>query len=272
MGHGAHRACIRAIGSASSWTNSTKGSRRVPTRSKRGRTRGPRCPSARARIWTRVDLGVVSWPKTPRIGSTRSGGFARTPSPTRLARSWTAFVASPVDTKRAWPRCSTGSQRSARIPTAEGGAASYHPRVRAQRARCAREVASFRAAEEGRTRAPSLGAAVPAWTRARRKTVRLAALRCVFVLLALLLPRMARAADPRFEVVSSEVPTTLPVGQEIHIRVVVRNIGSEPWDPATRDHLSYHLDDPASGETLIWDGRRSELPRRVEPGEEVTLD
>src|SRR5690606_9070333 len=78
--------------------------------------------------------------------------------------------------------------------------------------------------------------------------------------------------DPRFEVVSSEVPTTLPVGQEIHIRVVVRNIGSEPWDPATRDHLSYHLDDPASGETLIWDGRRSELPRRVEPGEEVTLD
>ena len=160
-----------------------------------------------------------------------------------------------------------------RIPTAEGPNASYHPPVSARLLERAEDAAP--------PRAPVASARPEVETSARpgspagfeRPRGGGLAVCVLWLVLAFFLgPRIAWAGDLRFEVVSSDVPTTLPVDREVHLHVELRNVGSETWDPAQKDRLAYHLRDPESGESILFEGRRSELPRAVGPGESVELD
>jgi hypothetical protein len=56
-------------------------------------------------------------------------------------------------------------------------------------------------------------------------------------------------------------------------RLRLENAGSAPWRSRGRDgvQVSYHWLDPL-GNAIVWDGRRTALPRVVEPGQAVELD
>lgn len=58
-------------------------------------------------------------------------------------------------------------------------------------------------------------------------------------------------------------------GRGTHFTLVVRNDGSRAWDPALGDRASYQVLAPDG--TRVARGRRTALPRRIEPGEVVVL-
>lgn len=58
-------------------------------------------------------------------------------------------------------------------------------------------------------------------------------------------------------------------GRDTRFSVVVRNDGSRAWDPALGDRASYKV--LALDGTRIARGRRTKLPRRIEPGETLAL-
>lgn len=73
------------------------------------------------------------------------------------------------------------------------------------------------------------------------------------------------------EWIACAVPPQAHAGEELQAVVRLRNRSSHPWPnqgPA-RVRLSYHWRD-ANGERLALGGLRSELPERVEPGQDVT--
>lgn len=54
------------------------------------------------------------------------------------------------------------------------------------------------------------------------------------------------------------------------VTVRLKNTGSQAWSSEQGDRLSYHWLD-ADGKVVQWDGRRTDLPRTVKPGEEIDL-
>ena len=82
--------------------------------------------------------------------------------------------------------------------------------------------------------------------------------------------RPVHAAGLGFAVRSSEVPARFCPGERRSVPVTVVNVGEEHWDPAQRDHIAYHWKD-LSGEMVIRDGQRTDLPGRVAPGEVLEL-
>ncbi|MEM6291188.1 MAG: sulfatase-like hydrolase/transferase [Myxococcota bacterium] len=82
------------------------------------------------------------------------------------------------------------------------------------------------------------------------------------------------AAPPRgarFEVAGHETPAALCPAEVRRVAVTLRNVGDQAWEPDAGDRLAYHWRRPG-GALVQRDGRRSELPERVEPGESVTVD
>ncbi len=75
----------------------------------------------------------------------------------------------------------------------------------------------------------------------------------------------------RWEVVEVVSPRFVWVGEETRVRAVIRNAGSEVWSsPDTADHFAYHW--LATDATIVQrDGMRTDYPRPVAPGEEVSL-
>jgi phosphoglycerol transferase MdoB-like AlkP superfamily enzyme len=67
------------------------------------------------------------------------------------------------------------------------------------------------------------------------------------------------------------VPDSLVAGTRVLIPVVVRNDGTEAWDPRQNFALSYHWLD-RDGNVIRWDGVRTKLPSVVARGEQVFLD
>jgi hypothetical protein len=65
----------------------------------------------------------------------------------------------------------------------------------------------------------------------------------------------------------------LRAGVEGRARLRLRNAGTAPWRSRGRAgvQLAYHWLDPL-GNPLVWDGLRTPLPERVEPGAEVELE
>ncbi len=59
-------------------------------------------------------------------------------------------------------------------------------------------------------------------------------------------------------------------GEEVVLRVGIRNDGSLTWQEDGSFALSYHWYDRDGG-VVVWDGRRSRLPVRVAPGESSTV-
>ena len=66
-------------------------------------------------------------------------------------------------------------------------------------------------------------------------------------------------------------PSGLDAGESSSLRVTVRNTGAETWSPDLGDRLSYHWRTLA-GAPLAHDGLRTELPRPLAPGDELTLE
>jgi len=67
--------------------------------------------------------------------------------------------------------------------------------------------------------------------------------------------------------------TVLEEGQETNVLVRVKNIGSQAWPAEGAEHpvrLSYHWLNK-NGETVVFDGLRTLLPRSLEPGDEAVL-
>lgn len=67
--------------------------------------------------------------------------------------------------------------------------------------------------------------------------------------------------------------TVLKEGQETKVLVRVKNIGSQNWPADDAEHpvrLSYHWLSE-SGETVVFDGLRTLLPRTLAPGDEAVL-
>ncbi|MFF2480832.1 LTA synthase family protein [Paenibacillus sp. NPDC058071] len=56
----------------------------------------------------------------------------------------------------------------------------------------------------------------------------------------------------------------------ISTRIVIKNEGSKAWKSEEHINLSYHIADN-SGNRVIYDGLRTELPKEVNPGEFITL-
>jgi phosphoglycerol transferase MdoB-like AlkP superfamily enzyme len=88
---------------------------------------------------------------------------------------------------------------------------------------------------------------------------------------ALSLSALSVGAAEELTVVEQAVPATLEAGSEVSVRLVLANGGDLPWVPDEGFAVSYHWLD-ANGQTALWDGRRSSLPARVDPGEVVELD
>jgi SAM-dependent methyltransferase len=83
--------------------------------------------------------------------------------------------------------------------------------------------------------------------------------------------RVAGACDVRYA--RYEGPARLAPGSEGHVAIDVENAGWDTWrsDGAHPVHVSYHWRTPA-GETVEFDGLRSDLPRPVGPGETCRVD
>ncbi len=69
--------------------------------------------------------------------------------------------------------------------------------------------------------------------------------------------------------VSGTPPPQIATGDVVEVDVEVRNTGTEAWDPALGDRLSYHW--RRNGKRLEREGRRTLLPREVEPGESLRI-
>lgn len=72
---------------------------------------------------------------------------------------------------------------------------------------------------------------------------------------------------------NSEQPPALAPNQLTTVRVELRNSGRVAWEPdgPRPVRLSYHWLDADSGRVVRFEGRRTELPRRVLPGETITV-
>ena len=82
----------------------------------------------------------------------------------------------------------------------------------------------------------------------------------------------ARAADKLgFALEEHASPRELCPGEARPVTIKIRNTGDVAWDPALADRVAYHwrADD---GTMRIRDGRRTHLPRAIEPGSAITLD
>jgi SAM-dependent methyltransferase len=83
--------------------------------------------------------------------------------------------------------------------------------------------------------------------------------------------RVAGACDVRYT--RYEGPPRLAPGSESRVAIDLENAGWDTWrsDGAHPVHVSYHWRTPA-GETVEFDGLRSDLPRPVGPGETCRVD
>lgn len=96
--------------------------------------------------------------------------------------------------------------------------------------------------------------------------------RVLLLLGVVLLPRLAGAAeDLRFALVMHETRTRLCPGEVRRVHLALRNAGRTPWSPAREDRVAYHWLD-ARGEPVVFEGRRTELPHEVLPGETIEVD
>lgn len=99
------------------------------------------------------------------------------------------------------------------------------------------------------------------------------------VLSACVRPRRSSSPLPeqafRAEISAAGLPASVPAGSVFVAHVTVRNASPVEWRGGRGGpnalNLAYHWLAP-SGATLVLDGRRTPLPRRVGPGESVSLE
>jgi phosphoglycerol transferase MdoB-like AlkP superfamily enzyme len=80
----------------------------------------------------------------------------------------------------------------------------------------------------------------------------------------------AGAAEHDLEVVRSSLPATIDTAAELEVELEIANRGSGPWSAELGDALAYHWLD-ADGTVAVWDGDRSGLGERLEPGQRRAL-
>ena len=80
-------------------------------------------------------------------------------------------------------------------------------------------------------------------------------------------------ANPRlaFELVEHGRPRLALTRDLRRLEVTIRNVGSAVWDPQRGDSLAYHWLD-SKGEVAVFEGRRTQLPGLVLPGDELELE
>jgi len=78
-------------------------------------------------------------------------------------------------------------------------------------------------------------------------------------------------ATHAFSFLEVETPRVLRSRGGRRCSVVVRNDGTRSWPGDGSVSLSYHWL-AAAGEVVVWEGRRTAVPRAVEPGESIRLD
>ena len=74
-----------------------------------------------------------------------------------------------------------------------------------------------------------------------------------------------------FSLVEANTPRVLRAGGERRAGVVVRNDGTRPWPGDGSVAFASHWR-AANGEVVLWEGRRTVVPRSVAPGETVRLE
>ncbi len=81
------------------------------------------------------------------------------------------------------------------------------------------------------------------------------------------------ASDPveiGLTVVDNTTPHLAAAGQQLDVRLVLRNDGSNPWETSDPMNVAAHWYD-AAGTLVQWDGIRTPLPERVPPGEQLAM-
>ncbi|PRQ04135.1 Lipoteichoic acid synthase 1 [Enhygromyxa salina] len=106
-------------------------------------------------------------------------------------------------------------------------------------------------------------------TRSREPQLGLLAL-VVLALALILAPGRVHAGQYGWALDAHETPAQLWVGLDAEVEVTIRNLGAQAWVPRLGDRLSYHWRSE-SGELLIRDGLRTQLPGIVESGEALTI-
>ncbi|MDX1584167.1 MAG: LTA synthase family protein, partial [Thermoanaerobaculia bacterium] len=77
------------------------------------------------------------------------------------------------------------------------------------------------------------------------------------------------AAEYDLQVIEHETPARLDQLENVDVLLVLMNRGDRPWTP-DRFNVSYHWLAP-DGETIVFDGLRTPIPERVDPGEALEL-
>lgn len=83
--------------------------------------------------------------------------------------------------------------------------------------------------------------------------------------------RVVRAEEFGFRLLAHQTPAQMYVGQTVSVEVELQNISDVTWSPKAADRLAYHWRD-AQGRMLVLDGRRTELPHAVRPGDKVVVE
>ncbi|HMA29588.1 MAG TPA: hypothetical protein VKS23_06975 [Thermoanaerobaculia bacterium] len=112
-----------------------------------------------------------------------------------------------------------------------------------------------------------------------RRAALLAAVLLGVAALACVRPRRPSSPLPeqgfRADISAARLPASVPAGSVFTAHVTVRNASPVEWRGGrglpNALNLAYHWLSPG-GETLVFDGRRTPLPRRVAPGESVSLE
>ncbi|MCB9750100.1 MAG: sulfatase-like hydrolase/transferase [Myxococcales bacterium] len=91
-------------------------------------------------------------------------------------------------------------------------------------------------------------------------------------LCTLLAPELAAAKldGARWQLINHETPARMSAGEQLQVELTIRNTGTLTWTPGQRDRVAYHWLAP-DGRMIEYDGRRTELPNAVAPGDAVTL-
>ena len=71
-------------------------------------------------------------------------------------------------------------------------------------------------------------------------------------------------SDYGARIVDSEIPASVMPGQDLNVKVVIRNNGIKQWD-AKKTSIGYHIYG-ADGSELQWDGSATPIKTKVEPG------
>src|SRR5207237_914526 len=84
----------------------------------------------------------------------------------------------------------------------------------------------------------------------------------------------AAAPDPTYQVewIEQRTPPEMQAAVEHRVAVTLRNAGRLVWRAGGPVAISYHWLPGEGGAPVVWDGKRTPIPRDIAPGESLTVD